>query len=97
MQAINGGVQSIKDQLCQDKIDAKNDTIDQLRSELLYARGQASQDVQTARLLTGQTNSANDLVTELRSCPIPCMPVYGMTPIFTCNNGNNGCGCGGNF
>ena len=59
--AFNGGIQSIKDQLCQDKIDAKNDTIAQLRSELLYARGQASQDVQTAAIQAGQRTLANEV------------------------------------
>ena len=98
MNAINSGVQSIKDQLCQDKIDEKNDIIAQLRQENLYARGQASQDVQTARLLAGQTSEVDALYNRLSQCPVPCMPVYGMTPIFQCNNGNNGCGCnGGNF
>ena len=52
--AITGGIQSIKDQLCQDKIDEKNDTIAQLRQELLYSRGQASQVQQTAILRQGQ-------------------------------------------
>ncbi len=33
--------QRVLDQLCQDKIEAKNDLIAQLRSELMYARGQA--------------------------------------------------------
>ena len=89
--------QRILDQLCSDKIDAKNDLIAQLRSELMYARGQASQDVQTAAIRAGQATTANQLVSELRSCPIPTMPVYGMTPIFTCPNQNNsGCGCGCN-
>lgn len=91
--AQNAGIQSIKDQLCQDKIDAKNDLIAQLRQELLFARGQASQDVQTAAIRAGQATTANQLVQELRSCPIPAMPVYGMNPIFTCG-GNSGCGCG---
>lgn len=95
--ALNGGIQSIKDQLCADKIDAKNDEISQLRQELLYARGQASQDVQTAALRQSDATTANQLLAEMRSCPIPSMPVYGQTPIFTCNS-NNGCGCGcGNF
>ena len=95
--AISGGIQSIKDQLCADKIDAKNDEISQLRQELLYARGQASQDVQTAALRQSDATTANQLIAELRSCPIPSMPVYGQTPIFTCNSGcgcGNGCGCG---
>ena len=83
-----------------DKIDAKNDEISQLRQELLYARGQASQDVQTATLRSDNAVTANRLVQELRDCPIPSMPVYGMTPIFTCPSNNNcgcGCGCGSNF
>ena len=84
--------QAILDKLCQLELDAKNDTISQLRSELMYARGQASQDVQTALLRQSDATTANQLVQELRSCPIPSMPVYGQTPIFTCNNG--GCGCG---
>ena len=87
--------QRILDQLCQDKIDAKNDEIAQLRQELLYARGQASQDVQTAAIRAGQATTANQLIREMRSCPVPSMPVYGMTPIFTCPQNNNcGCGCG---
>lgn len=86
--------QRILDQLCQDKIDAKNDTIAQLRQELLFARGQASQDVQTAELRANNATVANQLLSEMRSCPIPAQPVYGSTPIFTCNNNGCGCGCG---
>ena len=85
--------QRILDQLCADKIDAKNDTIAQLRQELLYARGQASQDVQTARILAGQTAEVDALYNRLNECPVGTTPVYGRTPIFTCNNGC-GCGCG---
>lgn len=89
------GTQAILDKLCSLELDAKNDTIAQLRSELMYARGQASQDVQTALLRQSEATTANQLVQELRSCPIPAMPVYGQTPIFTCNNnGCSGCGCG---
>lgn len=103
-QALNEGVrdiiasntastQAILDKLCQQEIEAKNDTIATLRQELLYARGQASQDVQTATLRASQATTANELLSEMRACPIPAQPVYGSTPIFTCN-GNNGCGCG---
>lgn len=97
--ALTAGVQSIKDQLCQDKIDAKDDIIAQLRQENLYARGQASQIEQTARLLAGQANEVDALYTRLSNCPVPSTPVYGRTPIFTCNNStgcgcNTGCGCG---
>lgn len=94
--ANTASTQRILDQLCQDKIDAKNDTIAQLRQELLFARGQASQDVQTATLRASDATTANQLLAEMRACPIPAMPVYGQTPIFTCPNNQNSCGCGCN-
>lgn len=95
--ATQAQTQTILTQLCNDKIEAKNDTIAQLRSELMYARGQASQDVQTAAIRAGQATTANQLVNELRSCPIPAMPVYGNTAIFSCPQTiNPGCGCGCN-
>ena len=89
--AQTASTQRILDQLCQDKIDSKNDTIAQLRQELLYARGQASQDVQTARILAGQTSEVDALYDRLNNCPVGTVPVYGRQPIFTCNNT---CGCG---
>jgi len=92
--AQTASTQRILDQLCSDKIDAKNDTIAQLRQELLYARGQASQDVQTARLLAGQTAEVDALYNRLNNCPVGTVPVYGRQPIFTCNNNGCGCGCG---
>lgn len=91
LNTINGGIQSIKDQLCQDKIDAKNDEISQLRQEVLYARGQASQIAQNSTIIDGIYNRLNQ-------CPVGTVPVYGEQPIFTCPNNNNyGCGCGSNF
>ena len=92
--AMNAGFQGIKDQLCDYRNAQKDDTIAQLRQELLYARGQAATDVQTAAIRAGQATTANQLIQEMRSCPVPSMPVYGMTPIFTCPQ-NQGCGCGG--
>ena len=84
------GIQRILDQMCNDKIDAKNDEIAQLRQELLYSRGQASQIAQNATIIDGIYN-------RLDTCPVGTTPVYGRTPIFTCNNNGCGCGCGGNF
>lgn len=84
------GTQRILDQLCADKIDAKNDEISQLRQELLYARGQASQVVQNSSIING-------IYDRLNQCPVGTVPVYGEQPIFTCNNNGCGCGCGGNF
>jgi hypothetical protein len=88
------GTQTILDKLCALELDAKNDTIAQLRQELMYSRGQASQVAQTAEIRASQATTANQLVNELRSCPIPAQPVYGNQPIFNCPNNYSGCGCG---
>ncbi len=97
--ASQANTQAVLDKLCQLELDnykaqieAKNDTIAQLRSDVLYARGQASQDVQTARILAGQTAEVDALYERLNNCPVGTVPVYGRQPIFNCNN--NGCGCG---
>ena len=86
--AFNGGIQSIKDQLCQDKIDAKNDTIAQLRSELMYARGQASQDVQTAAIQAGQRILANEVEQYVAPRAVPAYMVQNPN----CCGQNFGCG-----
>lgn len=90
--AVNANTQSIKDQLCQDKIDAKNDTINQLRSELLYARGQASQDVQTASIQAGQRALANEVEQYVAPKAVPAYIVQ--NPNCCAQNYYTGCGCG---
>ena len=106
--AINGGIQSIKDQLCDYRNAQKDDTIANLRQELMYSRGQASQVEQTAQLLAnnnaqtalfqqGMNNEVDALYNRLKNCPVGTTPVYGNQPIFTCGGNNGGCGCGGNF
>ena len=92
--ALTAGVQSIKDQLCQDKIDAKNDEIAQLRQEINMQTLAASQAAQNAFISQGFSNEVDQLYNRLNNCPVPSTPVYGRTPIFTCNNG---CGCGNGF
>lgn len=86
-QAAN--TQRILDQLCQDKIEQKNDIIAQLRSELMYARGQASQDVQTAAIQAGQRNLANEVEQYINPTP---RPAYVVANPNCCGN-FNGCGC----
>lgn len=104
IESNNRNSQAILDKLCQLELDnlktqleAKNDLIGQLRQENLYAKGQASQVAQTADLRANNATVANQLVSELRSCPIPAQPVYGNQPIFTCPANYNGCGCGTNY
>lgn len=93
LNVINGGIQSIKDQLCQDKIDAKNDEIANLRQTIAMKDLAASQTAQNAFIAQGFSNEVDQLYNRLNSCPVPTTPVYGRTPIFTCNQ-NQGCGCG---
>ena len=93
LNAFNSGIQSIKDQLCNDKIESKNDLIAQLRSELMYARGQASQDVQTAAIQLGQRNLANEIEQYVAPRAIPAYVVQNPN----CCNPVNNCGCNGGF
>ena len=88
--ATQAQTQAILDRICQDKIDAKNDTIAQLRSELLYARGQASQDVQTATIQAGQRALANEVEQYVLPTPRPAYIVANPN----CCQQNMGCGCG---
>ena len=80
------GTQAILDKLCALELDTVKQDNANLRTQLNMASLAASQNAQTASI-------RNEIISELRSCPIPSQPVYGNTPIFTCG-GNNGCGCG---
>lgn len=91
--ANTASTQRILDQLCQDKIEAKNDQIAQLRQQLSMADLRTSQTAQNAFISQGFANEVDALYNRLNSCPVPTTPVYGRTPIFTCNQ-NAGCGCG---
>ena len=94
LNAINTGVQSVKDQLSADKLDAKNDEISALRQQLAMKDLAASQVAQNAFIQQGFTDEVDQLYNRLSNCPVPTTPVYGRTPIFTCNNNGCGCGCG---
>jgi len=88
------GTQTIIDKLCQLELDAKNDKISDLERQLTMANLQASQTAQNAFIAQGFSNEVDALYNRLNSCPVPTTPVYGRTPIFTCNNG---CGCNNGF
>ena len=94
------GTQAILDKLCQLELDgvkaqveAKNDRINDLQRELSMADLRASQTAQNAFISLGFANEVEALYNRLSNCPVPSTPVYGRTPIFTCNGG---CGCGMN-
>jgi hypothetical protein len=104
IQSQSNGTQAILDKLCQLELDgvkaqveAKNDRIAELQRQLSEANLHASQTAQNAFISQGFSNEVDALYNRLNNCPVPTTPVYGRTPIFTCNQ-NAGCGCGcGNF
>jgi hypothetical protein len=85
--------QSILDKLCQLELDGFKRENDNLRSQLNMATLRESQTAQNAFIAQGFADEVDQLYNRLSNCPVPSTPVYGRTPIFTCN-GNNGCGCG---
>ena len=100
--ANSQNTQAILDKLCQLELDgvkaqveAKNDRILELQNQLNMATLRESQTAQNAFIAQGLNNEVDALYNRLSNCPVPSTPVYGRTPIFTCNN--NGCGCGNNF
>lgn len=99
IQSQNAGFQKILDQMCADKIDAKNEKIADLQNQLNMATLRESQTAQNAFISQGFANEVDQLYNRLSNCPVPSTPVYGRTPIFTCSNNTNncGCGCGNNF
>lgn len=93
LNAISGGIQSIKDQLCADKIDAKNDEIAQLRQRLYMSDLAASQNAQTATIQAGQRALANEVEQYVLPTPRPAYIVQNPN----CCAQNYGCGCGNGF
>ncbi len=87
--------QAILDKLCQLELDAKNDKINDLERRNLMLSLDKSQTAQNAFIAQGFANEVDQLYNRLSSCPVPSTPVYGRTPIFTCNNNGCGCGCNG--
>ena len=100
--ALNDGVQKIMDKLCALELDgvkgqlaaAQRENVG-LQNQLNMAEMRASQTAQNAFIQQGFSNEVDQLYNRLNTCPVPTTPVYGRTPIFTCNNG--GCGCGANM
>lgn len=95
--AVTAGIQTVLDKLCALELDGYKRENDNLRQQLNMADLRASQTAQNAFISQGFANEVDALYNRLNSCPVPTTPVYGRTPIFTCNN-QQGCGCGcGNF
>ena len=91
LEANNASTQRILDQMCSDKIDAKNEQIAALQQQLTLANLAASQNLQTQQILAGQESSVNTLERYLAPTPIPAYVVA--NPNCCTQNYGYGCGC----
>ena len=89
--AMADSTQRILDQMCQDKIDAKNEQIASLRQELQMAQLAASQGAQTAAIMAH--NEAQTTALERYLAPTP-IPAYVVQNPNCCHGNSFGCGCG---
>lgn len=89
-QAVADGVQKILDQMCSDKIDAKNEKIAELQNQLTMANLAASQSQQTATILAN--NEAQTVALERYLAPTP-QPAY-IVQNPNCCSQNYTCACG---
>lgn len=88
----NANTQTILDKMCQQEIDAKNETIANLRTQLNMQNLAASQTAQTARIL--QDNSAQTQALEQYLNPTP-VPAYVVQNPNGCCPQPTACCCGG--
>lgn len=91
LEANNAATQRILDTMCQDKIDAKNETIAMLRQQLSMQQLAASQNAQTAQIMAD--NAAQTFALEQYLAPVP-KPAYIVQNPNCCGQYNYGCGCG---
>lgn len=101
LENANRNTQAILDKLCQLELDGVKGQLAQaqrenvgLQNQLNMAALRESQTAQNAFIQQGFSNEVDQLYNRLNNCPVPTTPVYGRTPIFTCNGNQGGCGCG---
>ena len=92
LNTMNAGIQSIKDQMCQDKIDAKNEQIANLRQQMNMMQLQSSQNAQTQALIAN--NELQTAALEQYLAPVPRPAYVVQNPNCCAQNYYNGCGCG---
>lgn len=92
LEANTASTQRILDQLCQDKIDAKNEKIIELQNQLSMAQLAASQNAQTAAIIAN--NEAQTTALEQYLAPVPRPAYVVQNPNCCAPNYNYGCGCG---
>jgi len=88
--ANTASTQRILDQMCADKIDAKNEKITELQNQLTMAELRANNNQQTQTLLTDNLAQTNALEQYLAPVPRPAYIVQNPN----CCTQTYGCGCG---
>ena len=92
LNTMNAGIQSLKDQMCNDKIDAKNEQIANLRQQMAMMQLNASQNAQTQALISN--NELQTATLEQYLAPVPRPAYIVQNPNCCGQNYYNGCGCG---
>ena len=87
--AITAGIQSIKDDLCADRLEAERRENANLRTQLSMAQLAASQSAQTATIQSGQRALANEIEQYVAPKAIPAYVVQNPNCCAP-----TGCGCG---
>lgn len=91
LNSFNANTQRILDQMCQDKIDSKNERIQALENQLNMAQLRESQNAQTAAILANNAAQTQALEQYLNPAPIPAYMVQNPN----CCAQNFSCGCAG--
>ena len=92
VESTNAQTQRILDQMCQDKIDAKNEEIANLRQQMNMMSLAASQNAQTQALIAN--NELQTAALEQYLAPVPRPAYVVQNPNCCGQNYYNGCGCG---
>lgn len=84
--------QAVLDKLCQLELDGVKQNYENRIAGMQNVIDGLNAQVNAADRRVAMGQEVDALYNRLSNCPVPTTPVYGRTPIFTCNN--NGCGCG---
>lgn len=86
-------VQAVMDKLCQLELDGVKQNYENRIAGMQNQIDALQYKVNNSDRNVALANEVDALYNRLNNCPVPSMPVYGRTPIFTCNQQNPGCGC----
>lgn len=91
--ATTRGNQMILDKLCQLELDGVKQNYENRIAGMQNVIDGLSAQINAADRRVAMGEEVDALYNRLNNCPVPTTPVYGRTPIFTCNQNQCGCGC----